>query len=335
MIKINPVVIYKTTYIVAILLGLGVLFNFVFNVEWNKTFRLLEDLDLRFYIIATLMYYISFIIRGLRWKILYNNLVENNCDDRCISMQGTGKFSVLVLVGWFINAITWFRLGDVYRAREASKMCNTTFSAGLGTILAERFVDLISVITLLVLSTIWYIYFGDIGLARYVIVVAFIMVIIIASIIIAMKISWESWLIIFPEKIRKFYRRFSTSTIESLKRVKMLVFLGLLSWVYEIFRLYFVLEALNLDVVLPLVIISSLGHAILSTFPTPGGFGVVEPGLVGLLAVDLDLEMSVAASVLDRSITYLSVLLFGFVSFLIWNLVMKNSFKTNNYLSSE
>ena len=68
------------------------------------------------------------------------------------------------------------------------------------------------------------------------------------------------------------------------------------------------------------MLIVALGGAILSTVPTPGGIGAVEPGLISLLV--LGLERSDAASVvlIDRTITYVSVLIIGGLVFLLWQL---------------
>ena len=62
----------------------------------------------------------------------------------------------------------------------------------------------------------------------------------------------------------------------------------------------------------------SIGHAILSTVPTPGGVGAVEPGVTGLLVLGMDRSDALSVALTDRTITYLSILVFGGIAMLLW-----------------
>jgi uncharacterized protein (TIRG00374 family) len=93
--------------------------------------------------------------------------------------------------------------------------------------------------------------------------------------------------------------------------------LGLTGWLLEMARLYFVAQALGVDLGVALIPVVALGHAILSTVPTPGGVGVVEPGVTGLLLLGLDRTDAASVAIVDRSITYVSVLLVGGLMFLL------------------
>ena len=76
-----------------------------------------------------------------------------------------------------------------------------------------------------------------------------------------------------------------------------------------------------------LIVFVTIANAILSAIPlTPGGLGIVEPGIAGLLTLAPALAalepadaLSVALSValLDRSISYVSLIIFGSVAFLL------------------
>ena len=85
----------------------------------------------------------------------------------------------------------------------------------------------------------------------------------------------------------------------------------MVAWLFEVARIQLVVEAMDLSVSLPLVVLAALGHAILSTVPSPGGVGAVEAGLVGLLVLDLPRADAVSVALIDRTITYLSVVAFG------------------------
>ena len=71
-----------------------------------------------------------------------------------------------------------------------------------------------------------------------------------------------------------------------------------------------------------MIILSTLVGAILTTIPTPGGFGFVEGGLTGLLIVfGINNYDSVTLVAIDRTISWVSIIIFGGLLFFIWNTV--------------
>ena len=120
-----------------------------------------------------------------------------------------------------------------------------------------------------------------------------------------------------PNRIEAAYRRFSQGTLGSFRRMPLAMLLGLVGWTLEMGRLYFVLSALGMEFSLVLIPIVAVGHAILSTVPTPGGVGAVEPGVTGLLLIELSAPDAAAVTIVDRSITYLSVIVIGAALFLL------------------
>ena len=95
--------------------------------------------------------------------------------------------------------------------------------------------------------------------------------------------------------------------------------LGLLGWLAETSRLFLVALALGLDLDTALILFITLANSLLTLAPTPGGVGVVESGVAGLLMRVSTLTASgVAALVLvDRAISYLSIILTGSLLFLL------------------
>ena len=78
--------------------------------------------------------------------------------------------------------------------------------------------------------------------------------------------------------------------------------------------------ALGLTLTPEHAILVALAGALLSVFPTPGGIGVVEPGLVGVLMLGVSRESAVAITLVDRTITYLSVVLLGGLVFIFYEM---------------
>ena len=117
-----------------------------------------------------------------------------------------------------------------------------------------------------------------------------------------------------------FLTALSSSAIGSLTQLPLLFTLSLLVWVTEIGRLAFVIHALDIGSILPLsvIILVTLASSILTTIPlTPGGLGLVEPGVLGLLVISLPRSDALSIVLLDRSISYLSIILVGGLFFLL------------------
>ena len=100
---------------------------------------------------------------------------------------------------------------------------------------------------------------------------------------------------------------------------------SLIAWLCESARLYLVLMALDLSITLPLILIVSLSHAILSIIPTPGGVGAVEPGVASLLLFELTQSDALSVALIDRTITYLSVLIFGSINLIMWKFILSRT----------
>src|SRR5919199_5001085 len=91
--------------------------------------------------LAFAVFYCSFPLRALRWKALLGNV---GCDHAtgCPIPSALGLTRIMYLA-WFANCVTVARLGDVYRGYLLKKTSGVSFAVTLGTILAERLLDLL------------------------------------------------------------------------------------------------------------------------------------------------------------------------------------------------
>lgn len=304
------------------LLSFGIAAAFVFflatrfNLDWSDTWDNVRGMNPWLYVLALLLYYLSFSFRGLRWRILARNaLVHSSPGARLPSVV---QCSQLIILGWFVNSITWLRMGDAYRAYAFAEDSKGSFSWSLGTILAERVLDMALIFALLMISVVLSTVTGDAAGSNYLLIAAFLMAFALVTVILLMRIYGTRLARFLPRRIEAAYHRFHQGTLGSFKQLHILAVLGLAAWIMEIGRLYFVIQALDLSISLALVPVVALGHAILSTVPTPGGLGAVEPGVTGLLLLSLDHRHDAVSVVLvDRSITYVSVILIGGLVFLL------------------
>ena len=262
--------------------------------------------------LAFLVHYATFPIRGARWRLLLRNAQGGDAP-----VPGVPYFSQLILLGWFVNSVSWFRLGDAYRAYLYSDECNASFSRSMGTILAERLLDTILVVTLLLVASLALVGSGE-ETVWAVLGTAAVLMALLAAVLLAM--GWtRGWLLQrLPGWLAGRYHRFQEGTMGSFRHVPLVTFWGVLGWLAEVGRLYLVAQALGFDLSLGLIILVALANSLLTLVPTPGGFGAVESGVAGILVRLSSLSSSAAAAlvVVDRTITYVSIIAVGAILFL-------------------
>ena len=287
-----------------------------FDLDWGKTWDNVRTMNPWLYGLALGLYYLSFVFRGLRWQVLARNAGIH--DRPGASLPSVLRFSQLIIIGWFVNAIAALRLGDAYRAYAFSEDSGREFSWGLGTVLAERAVDMATVLGLVVIGVgLFSATRGSSG-TGYVLVGTFLLAMALGALLAMMKGYGTRLARFLPGRLQQAYHQFHKGAMGSFKQLRVVFALGLVGWLLEAGRLYFVVQALDLTISLPLVLIVALAHAILSIVPTPGGVGAVEPGMTTLLVLGLERHDALSVALVDRSITYVSVIVFGGLAFLQW-----------------
>ena len=290
-----------------------------FDLDWDLTWQSIRSIDPWLYALAVVAYYLSFVFRGARWRILARNAESSRPE--VAKLPSTLNTSILIVIGWFVNSVTWLRLGDAYRAYAFAEDSGASFSWSLGTLLAERLLDMITVAALIVVSVLLLTLTGGLTISGYIVAAALLMALVIGLAVIWMRIYGARLARLLPQRLEEAYHRFHQGTLGSLDHLPTVLSLGLIGWLLEMARLYLVVQALDIDVGLALIPVVALGHAILSTVPTPGGVGAVEPGVTGLLLLELSRPDAVAVAITDRSITYLSVVLIGGLLFLVRQII--------------
>ena len=111
------------------------------NFEWDRVIDNIQSIHIGKYILAAVLYYFSFIFRGLRWKMIAKEANIDNANGK--NIPSTIKLSGIILIGWFANSVAFMRVGDLYRGILLSKESKSNLSMSLGTIFAERIQDMI------------------------------------------------------------------------------------------------------------------------------------------------------------------------------------------------
>ncbi len=304
------------------LAGLIVLLVTRFDIAWSETWSAITSMNVWWYLLAILVHYMTFIFRGARWRLLLINASKNDQPQpKPPSVLYSGR---IIHMSWFANSVTWFRMGDAYRAYAYAADTHTSFPRAAGTVLADRLVDLTIVITLMGVG-IGVLLIG--GQVRPPLVLVLVAAGLLAGIAVGLAVMAlaRRWITPrLPVRVSAFYRRFHDGTLGSFGRMHWVLGLGVLGWLCEVGRFFFVVQAIGVPVALGLVLFVPMANGLLSAVPlTPGGLGVVETGISGLLQLEpaLAVETAVAVALVDRTISYLSIIVTGGAAFVVRQIV--------------
>ena len=313
--------------IVGLLIGLLIIFLLLrqfLDFEWNDFANNISRLNLRLYALAAVCYYVSFWFRGIRWHSITRIAISKSGGDPQTT-PGSLTLAGLILAGWFLNSVMFLRLGDAYRGWAVSIRSSLNFGGGLGTVFAERVQDMGIVLVLVIIAGVWALIVDgfaasgplvDAAIGVAIFAAGFVVALVV--LVVTMQALGDRITQLLPSSIRFQYNSFQSATLDTLKgqQLPWQFVLGVLGWACEVGRFYFVAQALGLDMALSIAMFAALANAILSTAPIPGGFGLVETGLIGILLLtgvnDTD---AFTLTVLDRAISWVSIVILGSIPF--------------------
>lgn len=264
-----------------------------------------------------LIYYAGFWLRGLRWQVLLKNVDATSSPGS--HMPSSLRLSEMVLLNWFANCIIPARLGDAYRGYLLKRNARIGFSVGIGTIVAERMMDMMILFALLALAALGFMGSKNMGLAITMLEVGFGMAVLMFLILVAMRFLGGSIQNRLPKRLQAAYGRFQHGTLASFRQLPLLATTTVVIWLVEAGRLFFVGQSLGLSVALSLILFVALANSIITVIPlTPGGLGLAEVGIVGLLMIgSVSKETAVSVALVDRAISYWSIVVVGLITFLV------------------
>jgi len=294
-------------------LGIAIIVFFLtrFDVDFGGIWEDVKRSNPWLYLAGFLIYYASFVMRGWRWSFLLRNVgFGAKPGPRLPAPLG---LSYIIYLSWFANCVVPARLGEAYRAYMLREDSGASFSRSIGTVLAERVVDMVVLFLLLAVAAIGLVHSAHKGTAVAVLLAGLVMVVLIVLVVVAMVRFRGHIERRLPHRFQASYAHFHTSTFDSFRRrMPQILFVSMVIWFMEVARLYFVSQGLGYELGLALVLFVALANSLLSTLPlTPGGLGLVEAGMTGLLMMELTRQEAVSVALLDRSISYVSIVIFG------------------------
>src|SRR2546423_9241664 len=294
------------------------------NIKWGAALHTLRHANLALFGLAVVVYYASFPIRTYRWRCLMRN-ANHGALQQTIDRFPLWDLTQILSLSWFANVIIPAKLGDVYRAYLARRWLGVSLSRTVGTILAERILDLIVLFPLLLVSA--FLTFQEKLLSThdskitYALVVALVLAVVAGVVLVVIWRAGDSVLRVLPHRVHDVYLHFRHGAVHSFgHEAPALLGQTVAVWLLARARLTCILWALGLlapGKVGPMAaLFLALGSSVLTTLPlTPGGLGFVEPFIftvLALLGVAGGISTGAAVAVLDRLISYLSIAVIGF-----------------------
>lgn len=278
-------------------------------------------------------YYLAFPVRAARWRVLLANAGEP-----AASIPGTGALAEIIYLSWFANALVPAKLGDVWRGWLVRRASGTSWTRAMGTIVAERALDLVMLVCLMVAAG--FLTYGDVlasgvagglgacllrgadgnvgcALARLFALGAVVVLALVIALVLLARFGGHLERRL-PRRLGTLYATFAQALVMSFGRFGPLLGLSAAAWAAEGASFYLVGRALGLTLGAPLVVFFSLLQAFITAIPaTPGGLGLefILAGAIGLrgyAAAD-----ALALTALYRTISYLSLVVGGAIVFLL------------------
>ncbi len=311
----------QTKTIVSILVPLAIIAFFVaLNGETlSKVPGLIAGANPFLVLVAFLVFYAGFPMRGLRWAML---------------LRGTG-FRIIVrdsteilYLSWLVNCLIPAKLGDVYRAYLLRINSDASLSRTFGTVFIERVLDIFTIALLGMAAGFWSFRNGLPPEIQAVFGIALVIMVLLAVALFTLRSFGRRILValsFLPHRIVEFYDRFEQGVFGALHRRQLppLLVLGIAIWMTEALRLFFVVKALGFPGVelgiSGAVFVALIGSLLTAVPLSPAGLGIVEAGIVGVLTLvyGVPLAEATAIALLDRVISVFSVIVFGSILYVI------------------
>jgi glycosyltransferase 2 family protein len=267
-------------------------------------------------LLAFVIYYVGFPLRGYRWAILLRNAGTE------ISIRDSTE---IIFISWLVNCLVPAKLGDVYRAYLVKVNYGISLSKTFGTVFIERVFDLFAIVLLGLAAGFWSFRKGMSPEVQLVFAIGLVVIAVLGIGLFLVR-NFGSRLVRrlpLPARVVEFYDRFEEGVFSiRAGQVPLLALLTVLIWATEALRLYFVVLAMGFDLQMGLSggLFVALIASLLTAIPfTPAGLGAVEGVVVFILTTlyGATATQAVAITLVDRTISVLSVILFGGIAYLL------------------
>ena len=279
------------------------------GVNLGRTWALIVQANLAFLLLAFVAYYLTFPVRGFRWKYILGKVGTR---------VGFRDATEILFLSWFVNCLVPAKLGDLYRAYLLKGNTGASGSRTVGTIFIERIADIIVIFGLALAAGFWSFRGRERPEVDLIFMVGFGLAAVLVALVVVLRIWGAGLARLLPARFADLWSRFyegSTGAL-SLRALPVIGVATVVIWLLEGARLYFVIRALDLPEVglgISSSVFVALVAALLTAMPlTPAGIGFVEAGIAGaLLIYGVQQDPAAAVALTDRGISILTVIVLG------------------------
>jgi uncharacterized protein (TIRG00374 family) len=290
------------------------LFRVVLNVDFGRTWQLVQTANVGLLLVGLVAYYLTFPLRSLRWSLILR---------RVGSPIPYRDATEILFLSWFVNSVVPAKLGDLYRAYLLRANHRASISRTVGTIFLERITDIVIIFALALAAGFWSFRNRNRPEVDALFVAGFIVASLLVVLVVLLRFQGRRITAYLPARLGELYERFHEGSTGAL-RPGLLLQVGVITaavWTLEGVRVYFVIRSLDLSSLdLPALnlgisssIFVALAASLLTVVPlTPAGMGFVQAGIVGVLSLyGVSTEAATAVAVTDFLLATLSVIVFG------------------------
>ncbi len=310
----KPVGLRENLFRLRTLLGFAVaacvIYLFLKNFDLGTALSSISRAKWHFFLMAFVVYYVSLPLRGGRWGIFLKPAGQT------INYRPLTHYYFLA---WFANALLPARIGDLYRAYLLKKNKGVSISLSLGVLFSERVFDLVITAALVAFSGIYFWSMLQGSSERDYLIFGFTAVLLVVVFFIALIGGLPHLLRFAPERWRPRLELFLSGLFKSPSLLPIIVVMTLLIWLSEALRLYFVFLAFGVNAGFLMALFISQASLILMAVPiSPAGLGLVEILMLKVLAsTGISSDMAGALTIMDRIISYWSLLALGGIGYLL------------------
>jgi uncharacterized protein (TIRG00374 family) len=262
-----------------------------------------------FLVAAVVVYYLTFPLRGFRW-----NFILRRSGERLPYWPTTE----ILFLSWFVNCVVPAKLGDIYRAYLLKGNFGASISRTIGTIFIERIADIIVIFGLALAAGFWSFRGRNRPDVDTIFVFGFIVAFVLVMLVVALRFQGRRLTRFLPARAADLYERFHEGSTRALtaRSIPLILLVTGVIWLLEGMRLYFVIRALALPEVgigISSALFVALAGSLLTAVPlTPGGLGLVQAGVTGVLTLyGIAPQFGLAVAATDGAIATLSVIVIG------------------------
>jgi uncharacterized protein (TIRG00374 family) len=298
------------------LILLFLVFRVALNVDFGELAANIGRSNKLVLLAALVVFYLGFPMRGLRWALLL----------RGSGLRiGTRDATEILFLSWLVNCLVPAKLGDVYRAYLLKINSTVSLSRTFGTVVIERILDLFAIAILGLAAGFWSFRTGFPPEIQVVAALGVGVVILLAVALLTLRNFGRRIIerLPLPQRILELYDKFEEGVFGAVgvRSLPPLLVLTALIWATEGMRLWLVVQALGLPGVSMGIsgafFVALIGSLLTAVPLSPAGLGVVQAGIVGVMAAAYGIPITEATTIalVDSGISVFSIILIGSVAY--------------------